>query len=503
MKPDNHNTLINPRGRTHHIITEVLNTYYTYRHTAHQFAQQFARATEELTARAIFDYIITHIRYQEDPDGVQWIKTPARLLSDASGDCKSMAIFTATMLYNLHHPFTIRFVSFTQNPAPTHVYIVTRTGIIIDPVERINNQPIFNYATPYTHKIDYPMETTRISRLSGIGAEPDTTTQPLFITQTIAANYLQSELELATEILAVNPADTQARTIANTITIATNLYTNATGNPDAMQRAAHLLQHTTEQPDITTTDLTILETLLDQTITQLYTTTPITTTHHQWIDWWNENIIANNYNDFDTNRQDRLLQNIAAANRIGARKPTNAEINNLLEDIRRSSPYYMYALCPETYIKQLRYKYPNIYPKYLIERKLYINWVASLDGCINEHTIYNKLQSGFIARTGKTPQQFVEAIEAGTQKVSGIGLAPVVIAAIISGVVALLGSIINACAGIAQKKIESVDNYPDGTPSDYDFTYEDATTTPTTTASPTRLLTLGAIGLLIYKLTKK
>ena len=41
---------------------------------------------------ALFCYVLDNVQYKEDPGNNQFVKTPARLIRDGVGDCKSMCI---------------------------------------------------------------------------------------------------------------------------------------------------------------------------------------------------------------------------------------------------------------------------------------------------------------------------------------------------------------------------------------------------------------------------
>ena len=60
----------------------------------------------------IFDYMVKHTYYKLDEDGEQLIKSPARLIADGCGDCKSYTMFIASCLYCLGIPCKVRFVNF-------------------------------------------------------------------------------------------------------------------------------------------------------------------------------------------------------------------------------------------------------------------------------------------------------------------------------------------------------------------------------------------------------
>jgi hypothetical protein len=126
------------------------------------FAKQFDNNLYEL-----WKFVRNQIRYKEDPDGKQIIKSAAALWEMGVGDCKSKTIFVNQVLRCLRIPYKTRFASYSRNPKPTHVYTVAyptpQTPIIIDTVYHQ-----YNAEKAYTHKKDLKM--TRISRIAGIGS---------------------------------------------------------------------------------------------------------------------------------------------------------------------------------------------------------------------------------------------------------------------------------------------------------------------------------------------
>ena len=108
---------------------------------------------------AIFDYLIKNTSYLLDDDGKQYIKSPARLLADGTGDCKSLTMFLASCLHCLGVPHIIRFVDFEGDGLYGHVYAVAidENGkeIILDACEKDKDGRIyFDYARPYIKKKD-------------------------------------------------------------------------------------------------------------------------------------------------------------------------------------------------------------------------------------------------------------------------------------------------------------------------------------------------------------
>lgn len=109
---------------------------------------------------AIFAYVAEHVRYRLDPEGKQYIKSPARLLSDGEGDCKSLTMFICCCLHCLGVPHIFRFVNFDGSRQYSHVYAVAidENGqeIILDECETDGvGSPVYNYARTYRKKKDY------------------------------------------------------------------------------------------------------------------------------------------------------------------------------------------------------------------------------------------------------------------------------------------------------------------------------------------------------------
>ena len=138
--PDGKIKLIKPsRAYTvNDIINVVVDTYNKSWRQCESIAPNFLAESELETCRKINDYIVDNITYREDGIGYQHVKTPARLIHSGFGDCKSIAILVASLLTCLRIPCKFRFVCLSGNEIG-HVYVVTDSGINIDPVEVICN----------------------------------------------------------------------------------------------------------------------------------------------------------------------------------------------------------------------------------------------------------------------------------------------------------------------------------------------------------------------------
>ncbi len=157
MQADGKNLYIK-LGDNRDIVANIIKYYELWRNQPQKLVSGIYNLDVEEQCYAIFCYVLNNVAYKEDRAGYQFIKSPARLLKDGIGDCKSMTIFVASCLYCLGIPHKIRFVNFDGGDQYTHVYAVAidrGREIIIDCVERdAQGQPIFNYAREYAKKID-------------------------------------------------------------------------------------------------------------------------------------------------------------------------------------------------------------------------------------------------------------------------------------------------------------------------------------------------------------
>jgi len=131
--------------------SDIINTLHTYMPYAilqsKKRASIFKGKDDKETCSNVWSFLKSNIRYVEDSVHFQDIKLPDRLIKDRKGDCKSLAMFTASILYNLGIPCKLAYTSYTDNKTPQHVYIQTNDGIIIDAVWKK-----FNDEKPYTYK---------------------------------------------------------------------------------------------------------------------------------------------------------------------------------------------------------------------------------------------------------------------------------------------------------------------------------------------------------------
>lgn len=83
---------------------------------------------------ALFSFVRDRVRYVLDPNGVETLATPARLLRERTGDCDDKVTLLAALLEAIGHP--TRFVAVGFSPgALTHVYLETKAGNAWIPLE--------------------------------------------------------------------------------------------------------------------------------------------------------------------------------------------------------------------------------------------------------------------------------------------------------------------------------------------------------------------------------
>lgn len=98
------------------------------------FASRYKGKDEVATCKNIFDYLKNNINYKADGANQQ-VRLPSGLMRTKQGDCKSYSVFTSAVLSNLGIPHKLVYASYDpKDPTPSHIYVVTDKGCIIDAV---------------------------------------------------------------------------------------------------------------------------------------------------------------------------------------------------------------------------------------------------------------------------------------------------------------------------------------------------------------------------------
>lgn len=128
--------------------------------------------------RAIYDFLVRQIDYVKDPKGSQWVRSPANLIGERKGDCKSYSLFTAGILQNLGLEYYYDLTKYSRrHKNPKHIYVtaILPNGeeVIVDAVWGTFGGD-FNTEKAYVgDKIRYKMSKQGLAYLTGIGDAND------------------------------------------------------------------------------------------------------------------------------------------------------------------------------------------------------------------------------------------------------------------------------------------------------------------------------------------
>lgn len=159
MRSIGHNDLV-CYGDNKDVVRVVCELYNRWKEQPKDaVAPELYNMSTEEACRSLFTYLVENVRYKLDTYGCQYIKSPARLLADGNGDCKSLTMFFSCCLHCLGISHIIRFVNFDGGDQFSHVYCVAIDGgreIVLDACELDHDgTPVFNYARPYAKKLDF------------------------------------------------------------------------------------------------------------------------------------------------------------------------------------------------------------------------------------------------------------------------------------------------------------------------------------------------------------
>ena len=159
MIADGKNTFM-MRGLNSDIISCWERCYEQFKDQPRTLVNQFRRSDIDSTCQAVFGFMVKNTYYRLDDEGVQMIKSPARIIEDGCGDCKSYSMFIASCLHCLGIPCIVRFVNFDGGKQYTHVYPVAideyGREIPMDACELFDDNKTvkYGYARPFIKKHD-------------------------------------------------------------------------------------------------------------------------------------------------------------------------------------------------------------------------------------------------------------------------------------------------------------------------------------------------------------
>lgn len=159
MVADGKNILL-VEGINRDVLESIETCYNRWKDQPRDICRGILNKSIDEKCEAIFGALASRTTYKLDPDGIQQIKSPARLLKDGKGDCKSLAMFINCCLHSAGVPrHCFRFVNFDGGDQYSHVYAVAwdeqGREIVMDACEKDEDGVILmDYARPYSKKRD-------------------------------------------------------------------------------------------------------------------------------------------------------------------------------------------------------------------------------------------------------------------------------------------------------------------------------------------------------------
>lgn len=158
MIADGKNTLITI-GINQDVIESELACYENWKEQPRELVANLHGTVDE-RCEAVFSYLVEHVEYKLDDPGCQYIKSPARLLKDGYGDCKSLTMFINCCLHCMGIEHIFRFVNYDGGRQYTHVYPVAiderGNEIVLDACEKDTDGVIlYGFARPSKKQKDF------------------------------------------------------------------------------------------------------------------------------------------------------------------------------------------------------------------------------------------------------------------------------------------------------------------------------------------------------------
>jgi len=109
--------------------------------------------------KAIFDFAYNNAAYKKDLPDIQGLRYARNSVKNQKANCTGYSILISSLLQNLKVPHRFKVVAYNRGSQKEHIYVVTDSGVILDPVigqrqddtDNLTNRPpgSFNKEVPY------------------------------------------------------------------------------------------------------------------------------------------------------------------------------------------------------------------------------------------------------------------------------------------------------------------------------------------------------------------
>jgi uncharacterized protein affecting Mg2+/Co2+ transport len=462
-------TVVTENGTTDDIIDVVMSAYKLESdEQIRDLASELKQHSDIESCRNIFDFLVSNIRYVADVQ-VQEVKSPARLVHDATGDCKSYSIFTAAILRYLNIDHFFRFVSYTNDKRATHVYVVAvidNKELPIDAVAKVQANINFGKELKYRYKCDMREQTTKIAYLAGVSATIGNTSNDVneFLNSgafdvwmydsediTLAKGYLLSEWDVNWTLYQVAKTATERIELLSRLKYVALMlmYYNAYRNDVVMlENGAYAFDFLIEkkafhlQEDAKPEDVNFFD---DEDFDYLVYIA-------------NENINRYSSTNFIRNWQTNIIDaNVPSVAGIG-------NVGEIRDNLKKTGGYYLYSFIPEADA--------NKYGAVVYRKRLIQNRIKGLtkDALVTSKTmtqaeIDNLIISGCVTTWGGTPTNVI--YDLSKPRIGVID--PATITLIVKLIVAAITVIVAIIKAVRELKQTDEQTIKDGAARDDDF----------------------------------
>ena len=437
MNIKNINKVITTSGNTADIIHTVMIAY------EQDDDQQIAELAKELkgddireTCRNIWSYLIEKVDYRADAEtGLgEMIRTPARLIHDGTGDCKSYSLFTAVVLRYLGIKHFFRFVSYSSRPEATHVYIIAldeqENEICIDAVAYEMKKIDFDNEIKYTYKADMANGTTKISYLAGLGDSPigqvdeDDDIYNVWLGDepetnlTLGKMYLYVQADLLSEQLKTSDDTATAYNRLALIVALIHAYNYVYGDTWEFDNMVRIIAGMKREGWFGSRETD-------------------TTLRDEWFDQLTAEIELRYSNEMQPAVMDEefykiITENVTNQNGIIDSISGISGLNPLTTGLKKAGIYFLYLFIPETELK----KYPAAVAKKRKTQNTFYTLIHKIDIFHNAQQVKDLFRSGIIARTGMEPEKLIETLK--KENVKNVGAITVATLMTISTIIGIV-----------------------------------------------------------------